>query len=105
MQVDISFAVAKVYDIKEWLDIVKDQEFIIHTDATTKIIFFSNNDEVLSLKEEGKDIRGITKEIGSSTILIMDDKYTRLRTIQINVVATVEMTSTLGVTFGNEEPK
>lgn len=101
MQVDISFSVAKVYDFKEWVDIVKGEDFVIHTDAANKIHFFSNNDEVLSLKEEGKDIKGNAKEIGNSTILIMDENYTRLKTIQINVVATVDMVSSIGLSTGD----
>jgi hypothetical protein len=105
MKVDISLDNVKVYNIEDRVDIVKGEKFSLFTDATQPIHFFSNNDFVLDLKDTGKDLEGEAKEIGTSTILMMDSDFQRLKTININVVASVEMVSNLGITFGQPEPK
>lgn len=105
MKVDISFTNAKVYDILDKVDIVKGEDFILHTDSTTPLEFFANNDPVLTLIQDESDIKGTAESVGSSTIIIMDANLNRLKILHINVVETVEMTSTLGLTVGNPEPK
>lgn len=97
MQVDISFDFAKIYNIEK-ADIVVGQRFTLLTDYEGGR-YFSENDPVLTLKPMGKDVEGEANEIGTSTILIMDNAYAILKTLTINVVsAIIPMATNLGAT-------
>lgn len=109
MKINFVFDFAKIYypeftaDIN--IDIVKGQPFEIHTDSPTDIDFTANNDPVLDLIDDGKNIKAVAAQVGISRIIIMDSNLSHLKVIYINVVETVDMVSTLGLTVGNPEPK
>lgn len=96
MQVDISFDFAKIYNIEK-ADIVIGQKFTLLTDFDGGR-WFSDQDQVLSLKVVGRDAQGTASEVGTSTILIMDSTFAIQKQITINVVQEiVPMAQSLGV--------
>jgi len=98
MQVDVSFEFAKVYNI-DTIDVVMGQKFSFQADGDGQ--WFSNNDEVISLKVTGKEAQVSADTIGSTTILIMDEVFAILKTLTVNVVAEiVQQAVTLGATLG-----
>lgn len=98
MQIDVSFDFAKVYNIEK-VDVVKGQSFSFQADADGE--WFSNNDEVLSLKVIGRDAQATADTIGTTTILILDEAFTILKTLTVNVVSEiVQRAVTLGATSG-----
>lgn len=109
MKINIVFDFAKVYyhDFPEdiYIDVVKGQPFGIHTDSTTDIDFSANNDPVLDLLNDGKNIKAVAAQIGKSRIIIMDNNLAHLKIVYVNVVETVDMISTLGVTIGTDVDK
>lgn len=109
MKINIVFDFAKIYyhdftqDIN--IDVVTGQSFEIHTDSKTDIDFSANNDPVLDLINDGKNIKAKADNIGKSRIIIMDSNLSHLKIIYVNVVESVEMVSTLNISFGPEELK
>jgi hypothetical protein len=84
MQVDISFDFAKVYNIDK-ADVVSGQKFTLSTDFDNGK-WFSDQDQVLSLKVSGRDAEATANEVGTSTILIMDSSFTIQKQLVIKVV-------------------
>jgi hypothetical protein len=104
MTVDIAFDFAKVYNI-ERADIAVGQKFKLFTDFENGR-FFSDNDQVLSLRPNGKEVEGTADEVGDTTILIMDDQFTIQKKLTIKVVeAIVDPAASLGITAGEPQPK
>ena len=100
MTVDIAFDFAKVYNI-ERVDIVKGQNFKLFTDFENGR-FFSDNDEVLSIKPVGTTVHGEALAVGASTILIMDSQLNIQKNLTINVLdAIVDPAASLGIEAGN----
>lgn len=99
MQVDIVFDFAKVYNIDR-ADVVQGQSFELMTDYDNGR-WLSENDEVLSIKVNGKDAKLQALEVGLSTIIIADQALVHQKQIIINVVEKIEpMAATLNVTAG-----
>lgn len=99
MQIDVSFDFAKVYNV-DTIDVVKGQKFSFQADGDGR--WFSDNDEVISLKVTGKEAQVSADTVGLTTILIMDDTFTTLKTLTVNVVSEiVQQAVTLGATSGN----
>ncbi len=97
MQVDVSFDFAKVYNIDK-IDVVTGQKFTLLTDFEGGR-WFSDQDQVLSLKVLGRDAEAIAGELGTSTILIMDSSFTIQKQLTIKVVdAITPMAQTLNAT-------
>lgn len=105
MQVDISFDFAKVYNIEK-ADVVKGQKFSLITDAAPGSKWFADQDEVLSLKVTGSTGEVTAGELGTSTILIMDELFAIQKTIVIKVVESIQpMATSLGLSASDAEPK
>lgn len=105
MQADISFEFAKTYNVEK-VDVVKGQKFTINTDFDSPSKWFSDNDPVLSLMVEGSSADAEAKELGSSTILIMDEQFNIAKTLTIRVVQSIEpMATDLNVSAGEAKLK
>jgi len=106
MQVDLSLSNAKIYNIFEVMDIKLGETFLLTTDAASPVLFFSNNDAVLSLVESDTTVSGTTTAIGSADILVMDQGLGILKKLIINVVAAiVEPATDLNVSSEPPVPK
>lgn len=106
MRVDISFAKAKVYNVDRMVDVVVGEVFSIFTDSGIDLKFFSDNDQVLDLQMTAREGKGTAKEVGTSTILIMDQGYVVHKQLEIRVVdAIIDPATNLNVSFGQPEPK
>lgn len=104
MQIDIALTNAKIYNIEK-ADIVKGEEFTLYSDFDNGR-WFSDNDEVISLKVSGKDAEAKANENGTTTILIMDSAFAIQKTITINVVDEISpMAASLGASAGPPQPK
>lgn len=104
MTVDIAFDFAKAYNI-ERADIVMGQAFKLFTDFEGGR-FFSDNDEVLSIKPVGTTVQGSALAVGTSTILIMDSQLNIQKNLTINVVeAIVDPAASLGPEAAPPIPK
>ena len=98
MQIDVSFDFAKVYNIDN-IDVVKGQKFSFQADGEGR--WFSDNDEVISYKVTGKEAQVSADTVGLTTILIMDDTLTTIKTLTVNVIdEIVQKAVTLGATSG-----
>jgi len=86
MQVDIAFAIAKVYNIDKKVDVVQGQMFTISTDLEGPAKWFSDNDPVLNINQQGNNASVTAAELGTSTILIVGTDYGVIKEIQITVV-------------------
>jgi len=80
MQVDVSFEFAKVYNI-DTIDVVKGQKFSFQVDGDGR--WFSDNDDVLSLKVTGKEAEASADAEGTTTILIMDESFAIQKTLTV----------------------
>lgn len=106
MQVDISFEFAKIYNIQKWVHVVKCQKFSLFTDATTPILFFSDNDPVLGLSANGASVDMEATNLGDSTLLIMDEGHNILKELVFSVVdLIIEPAKDLGINADKPEPK
>lgn len=104
MRVDVSFDFAKVYNIERF-DVVIGQNFTLLSDFDNGK-WFSDNDPVLSLRVNGKDVDAKAVEKGTTTILIMNTEHVIQKTLTINVVDEIlPMAASLGVTAGTPVPK
>lgn len=105
MQVDVSFSIAKVYDVNNF-DVVKGEKFKLFTQLTQASNWFSDNDPVLDLVVTGNSAQAEAKILGQSVILIMDENFTILKKLIVKVVdAIVEPATDLGITAGQAEQK
>lgn len=105
MQVDISFEFARIYDVEK-IDVVKGQTFALNTDYTEPSKWFSDNDPVLSLNVSGNNAEAEAKELGTSTILIMNEQWEIQKTLTIKVLSSIEPVATeLSVSAGEAEEK
>lgn len=94
MQVDVSFEFAKVYNVDKQIDVVRGEAFKLTTDLTGKTKWFSDQDQVLSLKQsdkEGENGDEVGAEIkaealGTSTILIMNENFGIIKELTVVVV-------------------
>jgi len=99
MKVDLSLSNAKIYNIFEVMDIKQGETFLLTTDSTVPVMFFSNNDAVLNLVEADTTVSGTASGLGTADILIMDAGLGILKKLVINVVAAiVEPATALNVT-------
>jgi hypothetical protein len=89
MQVDLSLSNAKIYNIFEVMDIKLGETFLLTTDSTDPVMFFSNNDAILNLTENPTTVSGVTSAIGTADILIMNSGLSILKKLVINVVAAI----------------
>jgi hypothetical protein len=106
MKVDLSLSNAKIYNIFEVVDIKQGEAFLLTTDSTSPVMFFSNNDPVLSLVEADTTVSGTASGLGTADILIMDQGLTILKKLVINVVAAiVEPATALNITADAAVPK
>lgn len=97
MQVDVTFDFAKAYNIEK-IDVAKGQKFTLNTDYAEPSKWFSDNDPVLALKVSGNNAEAEAKEVGTSTVLIMNSAFGIEKTLTINVVEQViPMAVDLGV--------
>lgn len=97
MQVDISLDNARIYNIEK-ADIVKGQKFTLNSDYAETSHWFSDEDQVLSIKVTGSTAQVEAKELGKSTILIMNADYDSIKTLTFNVVESIEpMATDIGV--------
>lgn len=100
MTVDIAFQFAKVYSI-ERADIVAGQSFKLFTDFENPR-WFSDNDPVLSLSINGKEIEGKAEQAGVATLLIMDSNLQIQKKLSITVVEEIKDPAVdLGITAGS----
>jgi hypothetical protein len=100
MQVDITFEFAKVYNVEK-IDVVKGQKLTINTDFSEPSKWFSDSDPVLSLLVDGASAEAEAKDLGISTILIMNSGFEIQKTLTIKVVSSIEpMATALDVTAG-----
>jgi hypothetical protein len=98
MRIDIAFDFAKVYNI-DMADVVLGQKFTLLSDSDGR--WFSDNDPVLSFKVNGKEIEAEAKELGTTTILIMDDNFAIQKQFTIKVVPEIlALATTLNATAG-----
>lgn len=98
MQVDVSFSNAKVYDINKF-DVVLGQKFLLTTDSADRLRWFSDQDAVLSLSDDGITADVEATGLGESTILLMDGLFTKLKELTIKVVSAIsEPAKSLGLT-------
>jgi hypothetical protein len=105
MQVDITFEFAKAYNVEK-IDVVKGQKFTINTDYTEPSKWFSDSDPVLSLVVDSGSAEAEAKELGLSTILIMNSGFEIQKTLTIKVVSSIEpMATALDVTTGESIEK
>lgn len=106
MKVDLSLSNAKVYNIFEEMDIRVGEAFLLTTDSVDPVMFFSNNDAVLSLTENPTTVSGTAAGLGTADILIMNAGLTILKKLVINVVAAItEPATALNVTADSAVPK
>jgi hypothetical protein len=106
MQVDISFDFARVYNF-ERADVMLGQKFRLDSDAQDQPLkWFSDNDPVLTLKVTGNSAEGTADNVGTTTILIMDQAFAVVKQLTINVVEDIQpMATSLGASAGEAVPK
>lgn len=99
MTINVIFDFAKVFDI-DTFEVAIGEKFVLSAQADersnpTDTSWFSNNDKVLSLEQNGSDANCQATDIGSSIILIMDAGLITLKKIAIKVVQDVSHAQTL----------
>jgi len=105
MKIDALFSNALVYDVQYRIDVLKDTIFTLFLDDATGIEVFSNNDEVLSIGNDGAEIGVKADTVGTSKIRFMQDS-TIVRELQIVVLEQLgPPAASLGVEAGSPEPK
>lgn len=103
MNIDVLFSVAKVYNVKK-IDVLKGQVFDVLTDAPAETRWFSDNDAVLSIVDNGQRANITALSSGKSTILFMDNGDGVTDKMVINVVDSLEPAAALNAT-GEAIPK
>lgn len=103
MKVDASFAFAKVYNVDKQIDVVLGQEFTLTTDTPAK--WYSDNDVVLDVAQDGNNGRVTAKGLGISSIIMTTGTpgkdFVIWKEIEVRVIAEVETPAvSLGATAG-----
>jgi hypothetical protein len=103
MKINAIFDKVKVYDVKDRLDVVIGQTFVIEILDSTPLDIFTNNDPVL---EMGDDLRTVkANKLGESKIRFMSDDEV-IKDLVVSVVDSVGLQATsLNVSFGLPEGK
>lgn len=105
MKVNIIFQAVKIYDVRDRLDVVIGQDFIIELEDTEAGVpeIFTNKDPVLGIDNDGAHASALS--LGESIIRFMDGA-TVVKDLLINVVtATHPNATTLGLSLGQPVPK
>lgn len=102
MVVDVLFKFAKVYDITK-LDVVKGESFSLIANLDPTMHWFSDNDPVLEITSN-TDI--VAREVGHSTLLILNETFNVVKQIDVTVVDGVDQAKSLNVkTDSKPQPK
>jgi len=105
MKIDALFSNALVYDVQSRIDVLKDTTFTLFLDDATDIEVFSNNDEVLSIGNDGAEIAVKADTVGDSKIRFMQGS-TIVRELLIVVLTELGRPAVnLGVSAGEPQPK
>jgi hypothetical protein len=103
MKVDVTFSVGKAYDISK-IEVEQGEDFSLNTDATEPIKLFSDNDPALDIVQGGNGVEIHAGKIGKSTVLIMNNGFQTLKTVEIEVVEKVEAAATT-LNLSADQPK
>jgi hypothetical protein len=107
MKVDITFSIAKVYNVEDVIDVEVGQLFRMETDYTEPLLWFTFNDPVLSLiqNEDGSAVAE-SKQIGKSIILLMTPSFQLLKKLTVTCLNEIGNPAvTLGLTAENPVQK
>lgn len=105
MKIDALFVSSLVYDVQYRIDVLKDSIFTLFLDTPEGIEVYSNNDEVLSIGNDGAEIAIKADALGTSKIRFMQGT-TIVRELQIVVLDVLGApAASLGVEPGQPEPK
>ena len=92
MQIDITLAKARVYNIDK-VDIASGESFALNIvdPPSDKVRWFVENDPVLDaeLSDNTFEFNATAKKPGLSTILIMSEEYAPIKLLTINVVSDI----------------
>lgn len=106
MLVDVVFTNAKVFNV-EHMEVVTGQKFTLLTDFTGTSRWFSDNDAVLGITQNGNNADVSADTLGESTILIFDalNIGTPLKTLFIKIVSSTEQAANLNTVAGKAVSK
>jgi hypothetical protein len=95
---------ARVYDVKDYFDILIGQQFALDvTEQSTPVQFFSNNDKAIDFEPGEMTVTGVAKNVGTCILIIMDSNYTAIKRMTITIFE-VEA-NRIGIVAGEPEPK
>jgi len=87
---DVAFKNAKVFNIRDRIDVVKGEPFTLFTDAPDNTRWFTDNDPVLAVTAKGKNADFSADAIGTSTIFLIGEANVLIKELTVNVVASIE---------------
>jgi hypothetical protein len=87
---DVAFNNAKVFNIRDRIDVVKGQPFTLFTDIAQNVRWFTDQDPVLAVKANGPNADFTADNVGSSTVLLLGDADELLKKLTVNVVTSIE---------------
>lgn len=105
MKIDALFVSSLVYDVQYRIDVLKDSIFTLFLDTPEGIEVYSNNDEVLSIGNDGAEIAIKADTVGTSKLRFMQGEAI-VRELQIVVLESLgPPAANLGIEAGKPEPK